>query len=131
MYTFCVKKQICLSIYSLSIYLSACLSVCLSIYLSTIFPIFKFKLLGGVQMPVPTQKSTFDNACPKIWHLSICASTESSSFISGLNMLLNTCWISTIDLELPTILGLAWTWELWLNKYMTMNKNNCYSFSVV
>ena len=26
------------------------------------FPILKFKLLGSMYMPVPTEKSTFDNA---------------------------------------------------------------------
>ena len=30
-----------------------------------VLPMFKLKLLGRIQMPVPTEKSTFDNARSK------------------------------------------------------------------
>ena len=31
----------------------------------TVFPMFMLKLLESLQMPVPTKKSIFDNACSK------------------------------------------------------------------
>ena len=75
------------------------------------FPIFKFRLLGSMYIPVPTQKSTFDNACSNTpWYFSM--SIDKSSFINDLNVSLKSCWASTAGAELPTIVDLAWTWEL-------------------
>ena len=59
-------------------------------------------------MPVPTEKSTFDNACPKtLWYMSISPLTVYSSFIIVLNMLLKTCWPSAAGTKLPSIVDLA------------------------
>ena len=48
-----------------------------------------FKLLESMYMPMPTEKSTFDNACYNTpWYLSISILIEQSSFISALSVLL-------------------------------------------
>ena len=78
-----------------------------------VFPMFKFKLLGSMYMPVPTKKSTFDNACSNPpWYLSILMPIEWSSLISALNGLLRTCGASTVGAGLLAMLDLAWSWEL-------------------
>ena len=52
----------------------------------------KFKSLGSMYMPVPTEKSAFDNAFSNTSsYLSISMPMEYSSFISALNVLLETC----------------------------------------
>ena len=57
-----------------------------------IFPMLKFKSLGSMYMPVPTEKSAFDNAFSNApSYLSISMPMEYSSFISALNVLLETC----------------------------------------
>ena len=74
----------------------------------TIFPMFKFELLGSMYMPVPAEKCIFDNASSKtLWYLSILELIEWSSFIRALILLLKNCWVSTADTELSTILDLA------------------------
>ena len=72
------------------------------------FPIFKFKLLESMYIPVPTEKSTFDNACSNTpWYFSM--SIDKSLFINALNVLLKSYWASLADAELPTIVDLVWT----------------------
>ena len=52
-------------------------------------------------MPVATEKSTFDNACSRtFWYLSVSALIEQFSFVSALNVLLETWWSSTADAQI-------------------------------
>ena len=44
------------------IFISALLTKILLFY-TFVFPMLKFKLFGSMYMPMPTEKSTFDNAC--------------------------------------------------------------------
>ena len=44
------------------IFISLLLTKIFLLYLF-VFPMFKFKLLGSMYTPVPTEKSTFDKAC--------------------------------------------------------------------
>ena len=64
-------------------------------------------------MSVPTEKSTFDNACSKTpWYLPVSALIEKSSFISALNALLKICRVSVAGTEISTTLEPAWIWEV-------------------
>ena len=75
-----------------------------------VFPMLKFKLRGSISMPVPTEKSTFGNACSRmLWYLSVSVLIEWPSFIGAVIVLLTTCWASSADSELPTIFDLDWT----------------------
>ena len=95
-----------------SIFMSMLLTKILLLY-PFVFPMLKFKLLTSMYLPMPTEISTFDNACSNThWYLSISMPMEYSSFINTLNMSLKTCLASTAGSELPAMVDLAWTYEV-------------------
>ena len=79
--------------YELCLYITNFIPVLLTkslLLYPSFFPMAKFKLLGSMYMPIPIEKSTFDNACsntPLYFSISI----DKPSFINDLNMSLKSC----------------------------------------